>query len=209
MRFARFRARFARAFRAFNTELCSQCGVTTAGEVVYTVQGLLVHEQCFRCADCARVLSLQTFLWAGNYLYCRTHYHARFARKCAICEELALDAMLWLNGRFYHANCLECARCHRSIWPGHYLDRSGGYIGKRDTGEGKQGDDEEGPGIGTCGKRAGRWDTRKEAGLGTRGKRGVGRRNMRKEGPDSPCRPGTRQHAVPRLSLMAHTCTPT
>ena len=70
------------------------------------------------------MLGLDTFLWAGNFLYCRQHYFDRFARSCAACGELALDAMLWLNGNFYHANCLDCDRCHRPLWPGHYLDRA-------------------------------------------------------------------------------------
>jgi hypothetical protein len=109
-------------------ELCSQCGVTTRGDVAYTVQGMLVHDQCFRCADCARVLSLTSFLWAGNYLYCREHYAARFARACAACGELALDAMLWKDGNFFHAGCLECARCGRALWPGHFLDRTSTYV---------------------------------------------------------------------------------
>jgi len=98
--------------------------VSTAGEIAYTVQGLLIHDQCFRCSDCGRMLGLDTFLWAGNFLYCRQHYFDRFARSCAACGELALDAMLWLNGNFYHANCLDCDRCHRSLWPGHYMDRT-------------------------------------------------------------------------------------
>ncbi|GMT29530.1 hypothetical protein PFISCL1PPCAC_20827, partial [Pristionchus fissidentatus] len=81
----------------------------------HTIEGQLVHEDCFTCTVCSRHLGDLQHVFTKGRLYCEEDY--RFTgmnettEKCAKCATPIVDTVLQALGRQFHPKCFRCTKC--------------------------------------------------------------------------------------------------
>jgi uncharacterized Zn finger protein (UPF0148 family) len=112
--------------------LCSRCAAPhCAGcsepmlERITSALGRQWHPRCFACGDCAAAASkrgespppLERFHERDGAAYCRRHFNARFAPKCARCARPIVEgrSVTVSSGEAYHEECFVCAECAAAV----------------------------------------------------------------------------------------------
>lgn len=97
-----------------HADKCSCCRTPIVGRRVIA-EGRKWHEKCFRCLCCSKPLLSSSFYEVNGFLFCKEHFRAQFASRCAGCSKpIDQHAVVALNTK-WHAECFKCHICSRQI----------------------------------------------------------------------------------------------
>ncbi|KAL7072594.1 hypothetical protein ACQ4LE_008217 [Meloidogyne hapla] len=105
-------------------ETCEQCGEEVVDKEVVMAQGKIWHKGHFRCNNPQCDIALQEDFQIHNSLpYCIKCYIAIVRPKCAneTCSDRMFGAMFYAVGKYWHAQCFQCAGCGKPLAGGKHF----------------------------------------------------------------------------------------
>lgn len=116
---------------------CDSCSEPMLGRITSAL-GRKWHPRCFACGDCAAAASkrgelpppLESFHERDGAAYCRRHFNARFATKCARCTRPIVEgrSVTVSSGEAYHEECIVCTDCALAVRHDAFFAHEGGLF---------------------------------------------------------------------------------
>jgi len=94
--------------------MCARCKRPIIGPHVL-MNGLYLHPEHYRCADCGMQLSPDNCYEHENDLYCKIHYDALFRKICSKCDKPIVGRLVTAMGRHWHPEHFQCTICKEML----------------------------------------------------------------------------------------------